>query len=327
LTYKPGDVIGQLSPLVFHSQAEIDRHADEIWHHFNERVSGFNTLVFKAKRFGSETHHWTYIACDGAQVPVSVAITGIFNESEELVGYLCIATDISRQLEHERDILAARDQLEMAASMANLGIWTWTLADDGLQWNDFMYSLYYDQPKGDKNASLDFDHWQKCIHPDDLEPTSTSLAAAINGTGSYDLVFRIILPDGRIRFVQAGARVERNSSGEAIRVTGFNLDVTSQQELEAMLRSAKEQSDAASAAAVRHCCRACALDLNQVSGIARQAERDSRHLRHLRVETLPKLDPGDVDQDSPVRAVITSNLSIRVQSWRSQATTDCLWNY
>jgi PAS domain S-box-containing protein len=248
LAYNPGDVIGQLSPLVFHSQAEIDRHADEIWHHFNERVSGFNTLVFKAKRFGSETHHWTYIACDGAQVPVSVAVTGIFNESEELVGYLCIATDISRQLEHERDILAARDQLEMAASMANLGIWTWTLADDGLQWNDFMYSLYYDQPKGDKNASLDFDHWQKCIHPDDLEPTSTSLAAAINGTGSYDLVFRIILPDGRIRFVQAGARVERNSSGEAIRVTGFNLDVTSQRELEAVLRSAKEQSDAASAA-------------------------------------------------------------------------------
>ena len=248
LTYNPSDVIGQLSPLVFHSQAEIDRHADEIWHHFNERVSGFNTLVFKAKRFGSETHHWTYIACDGAQVPVSVAVTGIFNETEELVGYLCIATDISRQLEHERDILAARDQLEMAASMANLGIWTWTLADDGLQWNDFMYSLYYDRPKSDKNASLDFDHWQKCIHPDDLEPTSSSLAAAISGTGHYDLVFRIILPDGRIRFVQAGARVERNSSGEAIRVTGFNLDVTSQRELEAVLRSAKEQSDAASAA-------------------------------------------------------------------------------
>ncbi|MDO7640683.1 MAG: CHASE domain-containing protein, partial [Reinekea forsetii] len=248
LAYNPGDVIGQLSPLVFHSQAEIDRHADEIWHHFNERVSGFNTLVFKAKRFGSETHHWTYIACDGAQVPVSVAVTGIFNETEELVGYLCIATDISRQLEHERDILAARDQLEMAASIANLGIWTWTLADDGLQWNDFMYSLYYDRPKSDKNASLDFDHWQKCIHPDDLEPTSTSLAAAINGTGSYDLVFRIILPDGRIRFVQAGARVERNSRGDPIRVTGFNLDVTSQRELEAVLRSAKEQSDAASAA-------------------------------------------------------------------------------
>ena len=248
LAYQPGDVVGRLSPLAFHRQTEIDRHSAAIWHHFNERVSDFNALVFKAKRFGSETQHWTYIARDGAQVPVSVAVTGIFNASEQLVGYLCIATDISRQLEHERDILAARDQLEMAAGIANLGIWTWTLADDGLQWNDIMYRLYYGRPRDDQNTGLDFDHWQQCIHPDDLEATSTSLAAAISGTGNYDLVFRIILPDGRIRFVQAGARVERNSIGEPIRVTGFNLDVTSQRELEAVLRSAKEESDAASAA-------------------------------------------------------------------------------
>ncbi|WP_320827340.1 CHASE domain-containing protein [Reinekea sp.] len=247
LGHKQMAVVGQLTPMAFHAGAEIELQAEEIWRNFGERVSGLKVLTFKAKRYGSETTQWTYIALDGSQVPVTVAVTGIYNESEELVGYLYIATDITRQLNYEQAILAARDQLQMAASVANLGVWSWSPVDNTLEWNDFMYRLY-DQPIELKDGGLGFENWRDRIHPDDLEATEASLAAAVAGTGRYDPIFRIILPDGRIRFVQGGAQVERNAAGEAVQVTGINLDITSQQELEAVLRNAKELSDAASAA-------------------------------------------------------------------------------
>jgi len=247
LGYSHTDAVGRLTPMAFHSTAEIAQHADEIWQSFGERVSDLKVLTFKANRYGSETAQWTYIAVDGTQVRVSIAVTGIFKEYKDPVGYLYIATDITRQMNYEQAILAARDQLQMAASVAKLGVWSWSPVDNSLHWNDSMYRLY-DQPIKLKYSGLSFEHWQERIHPDDLDVTNASLAAAVAGTGRYNPIFRIILPDGRIRFVQAGAHVERNSAGEAINVTGINLDVTSQQELEAVLRSAKEQSDAASAA-------------------------------------------------------------------------------
>ena len=247
LGYSATDVVGQLTPMAFHRTAEIKQQIDEIWQNFGDRVSDVRVLTFKAKRYGSETSQWTYIAVDGTHVPVSIAVTGIFNESEELVGYLYIVTSIMRQLEHEHEILEARDQLQMAASVANLGVWSWSPINNNLHWNDFMYRLY-DQPIDLKYGGLGLEHWHDRIHPDDLEATKLSLAAAVAGTGRFDVIFRVILPNAQVRFIQAGAQVERNSAGEAIQVTGINLDVTPQQELEAVLRSSKEQSDAASAA-------------------------------------------------------------------------------
>ncbi|WP_121412137.1 response regulator, partial [Pseudomonas aeruginosa] len=68
------------------------------------------------------------------------------------------------------------------------------------------------------------------------------------GRGNYDVIFRVVLPDGGIRFIQAGAQVERDADGNPLQVTGINIDITSDQQLQARLREAKEQADAASAA-------------------------------------------------------------------------------
>lgn len=92
------------------------------------------------------------------------------------------------------------------------------------------------------------EHWRSRLHPEDLERTEASLRAAVEGRGNYDVIFRVVLPDGGIRFIQAGAQVERDADGNPLQVTGINIDITSDQQLQARLREAKEQADAASAA-------------------------------------------------------------------------------
>ena len=182
---------------------------------------------------------------DGTVLPIHLAVgTMTVAGTRRFVGLI---TDLTEQYQQRMELLAARDQLVMAANVAKLGIWTWTLADNSLRWNDRMLELY-GYPLALRESGLNYEHWRQRLHPDDEAATVASLTAAIEGRGSFDPIFRILLPDGQIRYLQAGAHVERDERNQAVKVTGINFDITAQRELETRLLHAKEQADLASAA-------------------------------------------------------------------------------
>jgi PAS domain S-box-containing protein len=182
---------------------------------------------------------------DGSSFPLQLSVGTM-----QLVGKLmmvCVITDLTQQQAQRQELMAARDQVIMAAEVAELGIWTWTLADNSLQWNQRMFELY-DQSPSLQFGGLNYDHWRMRVHPDDVEATAAKLAGAVAGTCVYDPIFRIVRPDDRILHIQGGAQVQRNAEGDAIKVTGINRDITTQFELETHLRNAKQQADDASLA-------------------------------------------------------------------------------
>jgi PAS domain S-box-containing protein len=210
-------------------------------------VEGFRVFVHKAERDGAETREWTYVRKNGSLVPVSLAVTAMRDEHDAINGYLTIAVDLTARKASEYAVASARDQLLMAADVAELGIWSWTLADNTLSWNDRMFELY-GQPLSLRETGLNYDHWYSRVHPDDVASAESKLRQAVEGVALYDPIFRVVRPDGEVRIVQAGAQVERDARGVALRVTGINRDITAQRELESRLLDAKEQADAASAA-------------------------------------------------------------------------------
>jgi len=82
---------------------------------------------------------------------------------------VCVITDLTQQLALRREALAVRDQLLLAAEVAELGIWSWTLADNRLHWNARMFELY-DQPAtlGERGL-LAYAHWRERVHPEDFQ--------------------------------------------------------------------------------------------------------------------------------------------------------------
>ena len=59
--------------------------------------------------------------------------------------------------------------------------------------------------------------WEKGLHPDDSECTREWIWQAIRGERDFDPEFRIVLPDGKVRIIQAYAIVQHNSQGETER--------------------------------------------------------------------------------------------------------------
>ncbi|WP_187804798.1 CHASE domain-containing protein [Aquipseudomonas alcaligenes] len=247
LGYDSRELLGVATPVLLHVPEELERRAAELSAECGEPLDGFRALVHKPEQEGAETREWNYVRKGGTRFPVSLMVTAIRDEEGALSGYLGIAVDITERQAAERELTAARDQLLMAADVAELGIWSWRLSDDSLQWNERMFELY-GLPLSLREGGLSYGHWRMCVHPEDFAGAEVDLARAVEKGMPYESIFRVIRPDGEVRVIQAGAQIEYDSAGKALRVTGINRDITAQRELEQRLLYAKEQADLASAA-------------------------------------------------------------------------------
>ncbi|UTW08566.1 PAS domain S-box protein [Pseudomonas benzenivorans] len=246
--YTAEELLGRQTMLLWHDPQELAARAEALSQELHQPLApGLEVLVAKTRCGLPNQHEWTVIRKDGSRLAVLLVISALRDEAGVLQGFIGMASDISRRQQSRRELLAARDQLSKAAELAELGIWTWRLADDALTWNERMFELYQ-QPLSLRAQGLHYEHWRSRVHPADVAATEAALMAAVEGRKDYDPQFRIVLPDGRIRHIQAGAYVERDEQGKALCVTGINRDISAQRELETTLRGAKEQADEACAA-------------------------------------------------------------------------------
>ncbi len=77
--------------------------------------------------------------------------------------------------------------------------------------------------------------WMEAIHPDDRERVEQGLATH-DLVGSFDQEYRILRPDGTLRWIHAKSFPVRNSDGTVLRLLGLAEDITSSRQLEAQLR-------------------------------------------------------------------------------------------
>ena len=70
-----------------------------------------------------------------------------------------------------------------------------------------MYELYGIRPE---DFSETFEAWEAGIHPEDLATFRQAIAQALNGEEDFDSEFRVLWPDGTVRFVEAHAIVQRD---------------------------------------------------------------------------------------------------------------------
>ncbi len=152
LGYRAEELVGKATPAILHVEQEIILRGRELSEEYGQVIEGFRVFAHKPEFEHSEVREWTYVHKDGFHVPVSLVVTSLRDENGRLTGYLGIAVDITQRkaAEHQLELSlqatrVIRDQLLMAADVAELGIWTWTLADDKLQWNERMFE-FYSQP-------------------------------------------------------------------------------------------------------------------------------------------------------------------------------------
>jgi signal transduction histidine kinase/PleD family two-component response regulator len=138
-------------------------------------------------------------------------------------------------------------KLKLATEVSGIGIWIWEFAQDKLHWDDRMFDIY-GVPKDRRNIEISYDFWSTRVHPDDLPDTEVALNVSRDHNQYLRNTFRILLPDGKIRFIDSGSVIEHDASGKPLRMIGINRDITDFIEQQETLNIAMEKAKAANVA-------------------------------------------------------------------------------
>jgi len=116
LGYRASEVIHRQTPAIFHLPAEIERRAARLSRELEQDISvGFETFVAKARTGQQDSNRWTYVTKAGKQVQVSLNVSALVDEHNQLTGFLGIAFDLTEQLKRETDLAEAKEQAEIAS--------------------------------------------------------------------------------------------------------------------------------------------------------------------------------------------------------------------
>lgn len=111
LGYKAEELIGKHTPRIIHSQQEIEEYGQKLTEEFGYKIEGFKVFNAKADRDGSDQKDWTYIGKDGRERLVSLVITPIRDEENQIIGHLGIALDITEKRNIEIDLINEKSRL------------------------------------------------------------------------------------------------------------------------------------------------------------------------------------------------------------------------
>ncbi|MBF0686386.1 MAG: SpoIIE family protein phosphatase [Cellulomonas sp.] len=126
------------------------------------------------------------------------------------------------------DAHAARlSLLDSAAQAAGLGTFQWDLTTGTLQWDATVLEAFgYDE----ETFSGTIDAFDARLHPRDAASVSAALESAISTCGVYEAEFRVLQPDGTVRWLAARGRALAGPSGQAAHLIGVTTDTTALRE-------------------------------------------------------------------------------------------------
>jgi PAS domain S-box-containing protein len=148
-----------------------------------------------------------------------------------------------------------QERLELAQKAGRIGPFEWNVQSNAVTWTAELEALYGLAAGSFANQ---YDGWIKTIHPDDRPKTEQELEQAIKLGEGLNTEFRIILPDGEVRWIAVKSSLFHDQTGKPLRMIGIHMDITEKKQLEAQfLRAQRLESLGTLASGIAH-------DLNNI---------------------------------------------------------------
>ena len=206
-----------------------------------------------------------------------------YDPQGRFAGYIGSCVDITELVNKDQALQESEERMRVAAEAINLGIWEWDLSKDEI-WATNARRALVGWPASGKIALTDF---VRRLHPEDRDRVQQIIDDAIHSGEDFDSEYRLILPDGVVRWMSTRGSVQFDSAGKPARLLGISMDITArkQAELDAQ-RGRAELSHLSRVALMGEMSASIAHELNQpLAGILSNAAAGQRFI-----------DRGDVDQ-------------------------------
>jgi PAS domain S-box-containing protein len=182
-------------------------------------------------------HHagiWTHRKKDGTDFKVEIAAHAVLFAGRQ--GVVVIANDISERLRTEADLKESEERFRQMADHIREAFYVVDLRAGTTLYVSPTWSEIWGRPIAE---GRDPDVWLTAVHPDDRAALAAGRGSVAKGEAVTD-VYRILRPDGAIRWVRSRSFPVRNAAGEIYRMVGVAEDITEMRLAEARFAQAQK---------------------------------------------------------------------------------------
>jgi PAS domain S-box-containing protein len=164
-----------------------------------------------------------YIRKDGSLRWADVSLSAILDAANNYVGSVTVVNDITDRKNAEAALHIANERLDLAQEAGNVGVYDVTIGGRNY-WTPQLERMFGLEP-GTFDGTVEA--WAKLLHPEDRERSAQVFQKALDSSVSEVIdEFRVVRPDGSLRWFQSIGRILRAPDGRALRAVGVNIDVT-----------------------------------------------------------------------------------------------------
>jgi PAS domain S-box-containing protein len=182
-----------------------------------------------------------------------VAILGIGNKPAdytekdlETVNYLAdVVWDIITWKRMQDALRKSEAELKEAHNIAKMGRWDFYHAEKRLEWTDYVTNIFEVTP--DK-IEKSYEAFLDTIHPEDRQMVDRSWQQSLFDRKPYTIEHRLLMPDGRVKWVSLHSYAEFDDNGQPVRSTGVVQEITERKQAEMLIRQARDEAEAANRA-------------------------------------------------------------------------------
>jgi len=194
-------------------------------------------LLVTSLYLGQENCFSALIALSSVAVLATSVSIGPFSSSSQNLNLLALqlfigvmsyvvcllSITIRQRLEVEARVKETADTLAQAQQIANLGSWELNLTSNILTWSDQVFRIFEIDPS---KFDASYEGFLNAIHPDDRDYVNQAYTDSLLNKKPYEVEHRLMMSDGRIKYVAERCESTFDESGSPVRSIGTVQDIT-----------------------------------------------------------------------------------------------------
>jgi len=201
---------------------------------FKADISALKNRIIRNAEF-------TLLKKNGERLQVEISATVTSGKDGQTAGVVCVVRDITKRKQDEKVLRESEGRFRQLADNIREVFWMTDAAKKEMIYVSPAYEDIWGRSVESLYASPR--DWAKAVHPEDYGRI-VEAAMTRQISGQYDEVYRIVRPDGSVRWIEDRAFPIQDESGKVYRVVGIAEDVTERKQVWDALRENEARKSA-----------------------------------------------------------------------------------
>ncbi|HVE65910.1 MAG TPA: PAS domain S-box protein, partial [Thermoanaerobaculia bacterium] len=174
----------------------------------------------------------TAMRADGSEIPVELTVTRVPSDGPPV--FTAYLRDISDRRQAEIALRDSEERFRVAAQISSDHVYEWNLQTGEVL---FLHSRH----GSGQGLPTTREVWEQLVHPADRPRVFASVRRTLDDDQPFFEEYRIVLPDGSLRYRVGYGKVLRDADGRAVKWIGVNKDVTERRRTQAALKESEQK--------------------------------------------------------------------------------------